>query len=242
MSRSLIPYVILLLIVPLYYASTENSLSNSKHSCDNIWKVSFDSKELTAWSYVLHPQGVNVLPTPNEQGNTSAYIEIRGDSDYLWRSNKKLNRVELQHKPNSTKTGDTTIVRWRFMLPELFSDDVHQIAYWESEQSYQQSFRLQLTGQRLSLISSPNNQEMWHMSGINTKHWYSIALQVIWSTTKGHVRLSIDNQSPVDLIMPTLVAENENMFFQLGILRPQMEKIEAIWLDDVIVHNIVFDH
>jgi hypothetical protein len=205
---------------------------------NNEWQADFQSKSLADWSYILHPQGIKLLPTPNESDNISAYMEIKGSPDYIWRGHEELNRVELQHKPLSTTTGDITTVSWRFMLPELFSEDTHQIAYWESDSSYQQSFRLQLNGEHLTLVSSVNNKQMWRMSAIKTQQWYSISMRITWSTIEGNVQLMVDGEPQGDFVMPTLITDNENMFFQLGILRHKSESVEAIWLDDIIVKNI----
>jgi len=231
-----------ILFIILTFLFSNNLFANNKITkttvVDNEWQANFESKSLVRWSYILHPQGISLLPPPNEPSNISAYIEIKGDADYLWRGREDLNRVELQYKPINTIDGSTTEVSWRFMLPELFSDDTHQIAYWESDSSYQQSFRLQLNGEDLSLVSSANNKELWRISNIKAQHWYSINLSITWSITQGSVDLAVDGEPQGRFVMPTLIAEDESMFFQLGILRHQSSRVEAIWLDDIIVRNI----
>ncbi|WP_299574179.1 heparin lyase I family protein [uncultured Shewanella sp.] len=230
-----------------------------------IWHENFDEQSLDKWSYILHPQGISIRPKPNPAITSAlpptstsamaqdyaALIEITGEQSYLWRGIDALNRVELQHKPAYTREGQTTIVSWQFMLPNLFSDDTHQIAYWESDKTYRQSYRLQLNGARMSLVSNiaktvvisdqPETQNvqqaLWQFDDIKTNVWYTVKLATLWSMNKGHIQVSLDNQQQVDLTLQTLVASNENMFVQLGVLRERSERVESIWLDDVKVSH-----
>ncbi|MDO6613627.1 heparin lyase I family protein [Shewanella sp. 1_MG-2023] len=232
-----------------------------------VWQETFAELNLDNWSYVLHPQGINILPKPaglnlinsesisditsEPSSNYGALLTIKGEQSYLWRGIEALNRVELQHKPTHTRPGQTTTVSWQFLLPQLFSEDTHQIAYWESDKTYRQSYRLQLNGSRMSLVSNiaksvfidgeaaqPNTkQALWYLDDIKANTWYTVTLETYWSMTEGRIMMAINNLPQVHLTLQTLVAHDENMFIQLGILRERADRVESIWLDNVKVDH-----
>ena len=111
----------------LAYVFSNNIFANNKTTktivVDNEWQANFESKSLARWSYILHPQGISLLPPPNEPSNTSAYIEIKGDADYLWRGREDLNWVELQHKPVNTVNGSITEVS---LVPSVDNNELWQ--------------------------------------------------------------------------------------------------------------------
>jgi len=77
-----------ILFIILAFLFSNNLLANHKIAkttvVDNKWQANFESKSLVRWSYILHPQGIILLPSPNEPSNTSAYIEIKGDDAKYW--------------------------------------------------------------------------------------------------------------------------------------------------------------
>ena len=230
-------YITFLLTVNTVNAN--NNLLNNQSQNNKIIQHGFEPHaeySLKNWSYVLNPQGIKILPRPKDPSNHAALIEIHGSKNYLWKNRNDL-RVELQQKPKSTLGGENTTVSWQFMLPQLFSNEVHQIAYWESDKSYQQSLQLQLQQGRLSLVSSIANKELWSKENIKPKQWYSIELTVNWSIEQGNITLLVDGQNVINTSVQTLISRDESMFFQLGILRQQTNLIEQIWLDDFQMFN-----
>jgi len=234
MLKSII-YIVLILT-----SCKVNANNNSATENNNVIAYDFEDNvksPFKGWSYLLNSQGIKILPHPNSPDNHAALIEIRGSKDYLWNNRHALNRVELQQKPKSTLSGENTTVSWQFMLPQLFSNDIHQIAYWESNKSYRQSLRLQLQENRLSLVSSIAGKELWFTENIKPKQWYQLALTVNWSVENGNIRLSIDGKNVTNVTAQTLISLDESMFFQLGILRQKTDLIEQIWLDNFKMFN-----
>ena len=223
-----------LMMLPLEsVSSAEPDTIENKHIG---WHSDFETKNLNDWSYLLNPQGIQVLPHPTLLNQHAAKVTIVGEQDYLWQGNVDLNRVELQHKPNQTIEGDIHKLTFSFMLPKLFTEDTHQILYWESDKTYRQSFRLQVNGNRLSLYSALLEQEVWHYIKLEPERWYKVSLLISWSTDQGTVSVDIDGVGGA-YDMPTLVSEDENMFVQMGILRRQSDIEEVIWIDNVTVES-----
>ncbi|WP_440874578.1 heparin lyase I family protein [Thalassotalea sp. PLHSN55] len=206
------------------------------------WQANFDNNKLDNWSYVLHSHGIKLLTKPDSstkknESDLAAFISITGEPHYLWHNRADLNRVELQYKPQQTLESQSTTVSWQFMLPKLFEQKPYQIAYWESDKSYRQSYRLQFNGDKLALYSAQENRELWSKAGFKANEWYTLTLKTLWSVENGKITLSINGEKQSTSEVATLISNQENMFFQLGILRAQSDKAAHIWLDNVTVSH-----
>lgn len=211
--------------------------SNSRF--ETRWHADFEDQSLEQWSYLLHPQGIEVSDEHAFAGQYAAKVTLEGTEDFIWYNNPALNRSEMQYKPNSIKEGDQTHIRFSFMLPRLFSDARHEFAYWESDGSYQQLMRFNIAANRLSFspaLGLQKNDVLWTMNTLDAGVWYTVDMRIKWSSDENFGSISIDLNGEnvvANHTMQTLL-KNEGAFIQLGILRDQTDAIETIWIDEVL--------
>ena len=201
-----------------------------------LWQADFEQAELSNWHYVLHPQGISIGMPPVKHCGNAAKLTVLGDADYLWKGNPALNRVELQYRPDSVSAGGQTYFSWYFMLPEVLPAQIHQIAYWESDQTYQQIMRLQMYGEQLRFFHTLSNQHIGESVSIEPGVWYQLAMSIKWYDESAHGAVSISlNGAPIvsNAKLKTLVSAQEKAFIQLGMLREKAAKPVTIWLDHV---------
>lgn len=211
-----------------------------------IWRADFESASLANWHYLLNPQGIKISNENAADGKYAAHIMLQGTDDYLWNANPELNRSELQYQSRSVFEGSRTHLSFKFMLPETLPNTKHEIAYWESNKTYQQIMRFTLFGNRLSFGPS-NSQNALNAQTIGDQAieilpmtWYRVDMYINWSVENASVNVRINNQLEnnelelANLSFPTLIDENEQAFFQIGLLRAQDDQAISIWIDDVV--------
>jgi len=211
----------------------------SKVHSDVIWQASFEGQTLDGWNYLLHPLGIQISNEHAFGGEYAAKISLEGSQDFIWYNNPKLNRSEMQYKPNSVIEGKQTHMRFSFMLPELFTNSRHEFAYWESTQSYQQLMRFNLAANRLSFspaIGIQKNKTLWTREDLQPGVWYTIDMRILWSSSEslGRISIYLDGKSVLSKHSMQTLLKNEAAFIQLGILRDQTDLVETIWIDEVL--------
>ena len=203
-------------------------------SATPFWKGDFETGDLKQWSYLLNPNddGLSVVSTPVADGKNAVKIEISADD--LWSNG--LNRVELQYAPPAayTKTGSEVYFGWSLYVPELLTQESHQIGYWETTVSYQQLFHVAAFGSKVALrTQKPSYQEKWSEDGLLTPgQWHRVVWHIVWSTdaATASVELWWDGVHKVKAAVPTY--GDNPAFTQLGILRDTIAKTEVMYVDD----------
>lgn len=203
------------------------------------WRGDFETGDLSQWSGLLHPQGIGVSERHTGQGRYAAHITVTGEEEYWWNENPSLNRVELNYTPPSERTAEGADVYfgWRFMLPELLSENTrHEFGYWESAPDYRQMMRFDFKGDSIGFQVNSRDGLLWEETGaIQPDRWHDVAMHVHWSADaeKGRVSVWFDGEQVVDNARAqTRPAGSEAMFIQLGILRDAVDKVEEIYIDD----------
>lgn len=203
-----------------------------------LWQGDFETGDLSQWSYLLNPQGLSVQETCVKAGRYAGRARITGEPDMLWHGNEKLNRTEFSHKPSAERTGEgqETYFGWSFYLPQPLTEDKHEIGYWESDKSYQQMLRFNITGQDFSFQESAANAPFWVKPGFASPGvWHDVVLHIGWSTDaqKGFAQVWLDGEDMGKQFFKTRYAADESMFTQIGILRARDERVETIYIDNV---------
>jgi hypothetical protein len=187
-----------------------------------VWVGDFETGDLTQWSFLLNDEHLSVVSDPVAEGGFAGRIQLTNDA--LWPNG--LKRVEVNHRPDDARTaeGATTFFGWRFFLPEeLPTDPPAQMAYWESDQTYQQVMAFNVIGTKLQFITQkPSYAVHWDADDRATPGvWHSIAMRILWSKSSADGRLDVwfDGEKVVDDLAAQTLADDNPHFTQLGLLR-----------------------
>jgi MYXO-CTERM domain-containing protein len=204
---------------------------------DVVWVGGFETGDLSQWTFVAHGEYIHVQSELVGEGEHAARIELHNDA--VWPNG--LKRVELQHLPNAPRTaeGATTFFAFSFYLPEALPEEHdHAIAYWESNNSYQQVMAFNVQGDDIVFATRrPSNVQQWQADDVVTPGvWHRIAMRITWSTGQGSVSAWFDGEQVVDDAVAQTLADGNAHFVQLGILRDAIEfaDMPVIVLDDAI--------
>jgi MYXO-CTERM domain-containing protein len=207
-----------------------------------VWVGDFETGDTSQWSGVLNGEVggvpyVNVVNDPVARGGWAARIELHDDA--VWPNG--LKRVELNHRPEPGRTaeGATTFFAWSFLVPRtLPSDPSQQIAYWESDSSYQQMMAFEVDGEHITFSTrQPNNIVQWDQDGVVTAAtWHRIAMRIVWSKDPalGVVDVWFDGQQVVAGAGAKTLADDNPHFTQIGLLRGAIDfaDVPVIVIDD----------
>ncbi len=220
-------------------------------SAEVVWVGDFETGDTSQFNFVLNEEidgtpYVNVLGEQVAEGEFAARIELFNDA--VWPNG--LKRVELQHRPDDPRTaeGATTFFAWSFYLPETLSvDPSQQIAYWESNGSFQQMMAFQVEGEEISFYTRrPDNVLQWQDgSALTPGEWHRSAMRVLWSTDPGvgEVDVWFDGDQVVDQASAQTLADSNPHFVQFGLLRGAVEfaDVPTIYIDDAVEGDTLDD-
>lgn len=200
------------------------------------WKGDFETGNTEQWGYLLNGSGIQVVTDPKLEGAYAAKIEITNQPEHIWSND--LNRVEFQYSPPSTHTdeGKDTYFGFSFLFPELLTEDGHQIAYYESASTYQQVMAFEVRGSSLSFVTrKPSDEEHYSAEdAIFPMTWHDLAIHVHWSkmSDQGSVDVWLDGNQIVSGASAQTLADDNDHFVQLGILRDTISKTETMFVDN----------
>lgn len=213
-------------------------------SAATVWTGDFETGDISQWNTALNGGNISIVTSPVLQGSRAAQIRLTNDA--RWSNGMK--RVELNHKPASarTKEGAETYFAWSFYLPEaLAASPLTQIGYWESDQTYQQVMSFEVEGQRIRFSTrKPQNKVHWEADGMVTPGvWHRIAMHIKWSKTAGSVDVWFDGEQVVTQGAAQTLADDNDHFTQVGLLRDKVEFQDApiLILDDAVEGDTLAD-
>jgi uncharacterized membrane protein YgcG len=97
------------------------------------------------------------------------------------------------------------------------------MAYWESDQTYQQVMAFNVIGTKVQFITQkPSYTVHWDADDRATPGvWHSIAMRILWSKSSADGRLDVwfDGEKVVDDLAAQTLADDNPHFTQLGLLR-----------------------
>lgn len=204
-----------------------------------LWKGDFETSDMSQWHTPINPAGLSVISSCSFDGKYAGQVRLTGDDSFLWKGNKSLNRSEFHHRraAGNTHEGKDTFFAFSFYLPKKLSAHKHELGYWESDKTWQQTFRFNIHGTELSFQESAANKPIWTMEdGATPGHWHRIAMHIRWSANPnlGSVETWIDGKHKGKHHFKNLPAKDALMFTQIGILRTQEDTVEEIYIDGAI--------
>lgn len=204
-----------------------------------LWQGNFESGDIGQWYEAINPHGISLISGCTFDGQYAGKVRITGDESFLWRGNKELNRSEFhhRHKAGNTLEGRDTFFAFSFYLPKKLSERKHELGYWESDKSWQQTFRFNIAGTELSFQESAANKVFWSLDdGAIPGQWHRVALHIHWSTdaSKGSAEVWVNGKHMGKNYFKNLPARDAVMFTQLGISRAQEDSVEEIYIDGAI--------
>lgn len=204
-----------------------------------LWKADFETGDTGQWHWIANPEATEASTECTFEGKYAGKITLSGDAKFLWNGRADLNRSEFHYSPEkgSTHEGKETFFGFSFYLPEAFSSvGRHELGYWEADQLWQQMMRFNIEGEDFSFKATAAEKPFWTESkGAQAGHWHKVSMHIHWSVDpqKGFAQVWLDGKDKGKFFFQTLPAADTHMFNQLGILRNQQDKIEAIFIDKV---------
>jgi hypothetical protein len=200
-----------------------------------IWRGDFESQGLSQWSGTNHGDCIDLVSDTVLEGENAARIEINDDEGHIWSNG--LNRVEFRYEPGAAATaeGQDLYFGWSFMLPELFTQDNHQIGYFESKDTWQQMMSFVVEGSSLSFVTRrPQNVQHWSTEALEAGVWYDLAMHIRWSKDRneGLVSVWFDGEKVVGEKSAQTLNDDNAHFIQLGILRDTIATDESMYVDN----------
>lgn len=208
-------------------------------SADVLWEGNFETGDLGQWDSLLNEttgtrRNINVVDDPVFEGAHAAEIVIHPDA--LWPGNNH-NRVELHYDAARTGEGETTYFSFRFRLPAE-AQASNDIAYWESNQSYNQSMAFWLfpgeSGTELLFRSNLPASRQHFRGPVSINEWHQLAMQILWSQDPmvGRVSVWLDGEKIVDGVSAKTKPDANPVFVQLGYHRnAAAPPVERIYID-----------
>jgi hypothetical protein len=201
------------------------------------WRGDFETGDISQWNSPINPAGLSVVSDCTRTGKYAGKITLTGAAEFLWNGDPRLNRSELHWRGpvGSTDEGKETFFGFSFYLPKAFTPTRHEFAYWESDKTWQQVFRFNITGTELSLQESAAATPLWTLpAGATPGVWHDVALHIHWSSdaSKGAVQVWFDGKDMGRHHFSTLPGKEALMFTQIGILRSQQDVVEEMLIDD----------
>ncbi len=223
----------------------------STASAQVVWRGDFETGDTSQFDseldgMIMGRDYITVVDDIVAEGTWSGRIELHNDA--VWSNG--LKRVELHHGPAAGRTaeGAELYFAWSIYLPETLPTDPSQtIGYWESNSSYQQVMAFQLSGEDLSFVTRrPSYAMHWNGTGVVTPgQWHRIATHIVWSQsdTTGSVSVWFDGEQVVDAAAAATLADGNEVFTQIGLLRGAIEftDVPVIYLDDVVEGDSLAD-
>lgn len=208
-------------------------------SASILWQGDFETGDISQWHTSINPAGLSVTTKCAFDGKQSGKVRLTGDDSFLWKGNKFLNRSEFHHRGTEGMTyeGKDTFFAFSFYLPKKFTAHKHELGYWESDKSWQQTLRFNITGSELSFQESAAKDVLWKLpDGATPGQWHRIAMHIHWSTNPdiGSAEVWVNGQHMGKNYFKNLPAKDALMFTQIGILRTQEKTIEEIFIDGAL--------
>ncbi|HSC68051.1 MAG TPA: heparin lyase I family protein, partial [Cellvibrio sp.] len=146
-----------------------------------LWQGNFETGDIQQWDTPINPAGLSVTSACVFDGKYAGKVRLTGDESFLWNGNKQLNRSEFHHRRTAGETyeGKDTFFAFSFYLPKQLSEHKHELGYWESDKSWQQMLRFNISGSELSFQETAAKEVLWKLpKGAAPGQWHRVALHI----------------------------------------------------------------
>jgi len=200
-----------------------------------IWRGDFETGTTEQWrGTATKNDQVKVVTDPVRAGKYALRIEgsnaaRRGDRD----------RIELQHQPQPPGTAEGTerYFGWSVFLPKKLTEEPHALGYFEVRNRWTQLMSFEVRGEDILYTSRVPYARRWTGTGkLTPGRWHDFALHVLWSRdpSKGFVEVWFDGEQVVPRAMTATLLDENEAFFQIGLMRATSDVAETIIIDHVI--------
>ena len=161
--------------------------------CPN-WQSTIENSQISGWDYQLNPQNITVVADPLNTQSQVLLLTITPDS--TWPNGHT--RTEVKHNGCATGEAENTFLSWEFYLDKPIKT-TNNIAYWESDKSYQQSMGFYLAPKlnnnkattELSFFSSLPKRKIHWQETLTIGEWNKIAMAITWSESEQSGRINM---------------------------------------------------
>jgi hypothetical protein len=200
-----------------------------------FWRGDFETGTTEQWrGTATKNDQVKVVTDPVRAGKYALRIDgtnaaRRGDRD----------RIELQHqpKPPGTTEGTERYFGWSVFLPQKLTDESHALGYFEVRNRWTQLMSFEARGEDILYSTRVPYARRWTGTGkLTPGRWHDFALHVLWSRdpSKGFVEVWFDGEQVVPRAMTATLLDENEAFFQIGLMRATSDVPETIVIDHVI--------
>ena len=204
-------------------------------SAEVIWRGDFETGTTEQWrGTATKSDAVKVVTDPVREGKYAVRINgtnaaKRGDRD----------RIEFQHqpKPPGTAEGTERYFGWSVFLPKKLTDEHHALGYFEVRNRWMQLMSFEARGEDILYSTRVPYARRWDVKGkLTPGRWHDFALHVLWSRDpgKGFVEVWFDGEQVVPRAMTATLLDENEAFFQIGLMRATSDVPETIIIDHVI--------
>src|SRR5262245_60763629 len=200
-----------------------------------IWRGDFETATTEQWrGTATNNDHVQVVTDPVRAGKYALRIDgtnaaRRGDRD----------RIELQHqpKPPGTAEGTERYFGWSVFLPKKLTDEPHALGYFEVRNRWTQLMSFEVRGEDILYSTRVPYARRWTGTGkLTPSRWHDFALHVLWSRDpgKGFVEVWFDGEQVVPRAMTATLLDENEAFFQIGLMRATSDVPETIIIDNCV--------
>src|SRR3954469_18985379 len=200
-----------------------------------IWRGDFETGTTEQWrGTATKNDRVKVVTDPVRAGKYAVRIDgtnaaRRGGRD----------RIEFQHQPRPPGTAEGTerYFGWSVFLPQKLTADAHALGYFEVRNAWRQLMSFEVRGEDILYSTRVPYARHWDGKGkLSPCVWHDFALHVLWSRdpAKGFVEVWFDGAQVVPRVMTATLLDENEAFFQIGLMRPTSDVPETIIIDHVV--------
>lgn len=211
------------------------SLPANPATAEILWRGDFETGTTEQWQGTATKNDrVAVVTDPVRAGKYALRIDgtnaaRRGDRD----------RIELQHqpKPPGTAEGTERYFGWSVFLPQKLTDDSHALGYFEVRNVWRQLMSFEARGEDILYSTRVPYTRRWEgKRKLTPARWHDFALHILWSRDpeKGFVEVWFDGEQVVPRAMTATLLDDNEAFFQLGLMRATSDMPETIIIDHAI--------
>lgn len=199
-----------------------------------IWRGDFETGTTEQWRGVPKTDSIQIVTAPVRAGK----FALRIDGTNAARR-KDRDRIELQHqpKPPGTTEGTERYFGWSVYVPQKLTNDGHALGYFEVRNLWRQLMSFEVHGEDIHYSTRVPYRRHWMGKGkLTAGRWHDFVVHVLWSSDpeKGFVEVWFDGVKVVPLTKTATLFDENEAFFQLGLMRATIDVPETIIIDHVI--------
>ena len=203
-------------------------------SAEVLWRGDFETGTTEQWPGAPKSDSVKVVQDPVREGKYALRIDGTNAA-----KRGKLDRIEFQHqpKPPGTAEGTERFFGWSVFLPKKFTAGMHCVGYFETRKSWSQLMSFEVQGEDIVYSTRVPYALRWTGKGkLTPGRWHDFAVHVLWSRdpAKGFVEVWFDGEKVVPSAATATLRDENEAFFQLGLMRDTSDVPETIVIDHVI--------